>query len=285
MRLIINADDFGMARSVNDAVFELCKTDSISSTSVMSNMPYASEAIRLIEFPKISIGLHINLTQGLPVSNSSEVNSLVDEQGFFFPKNILLSRISQKKVEFEHIKNEVWAQYFKLKELVGPRLSHFDSHQGSTRIPQVYEALVKLINQEQFKTAIRVHSKYYLNNSNREIVKPDLLSISEFGLRRVIFEYYFRLKRNNWRKNFKTPDGMLFNKDNSAISILSDLSKLTSRINNSGIFEISCHPAVNAIGLNDTQMLEIRIKEYELLKSKALNQAKKFFDLTNYYSL
>ena len=80
MKLIINADDFGMAKSINNAVFELSALGSISSTSVMVNMPYAAEVTTL---KNIGVGLHVNLTQGKAILDKSEINSLVDENGDF----------------------------------------------------------------------------------------------------------------------------------------------------------------------------------------------------------
>ena len=56
MKIIINADDFGMTKSVNEAIIELLSIGSISSTSVMVNMEYASEAKQLLDIDNI-VGL------------------------------------------------------------------------------------------------------------------------------------------------------------------------------------------------------------------------------------
>lgn len=287
MRLIINADDFGMTHPVNEAIIDLIHHKRISSTSVMANMPFAVEAKSLTCFTDISIGLHINFTQGKPVSDASKISSIVDKDGNFLSKSDLLEKTKQNKVLYDHIKIELFAQYDQLQQFVGNRISHFDSHQGSTRIQMVYKALFELSKERELETAVRVHSKYYLLGSadNPKISKPSLHNVHNFGLKRVMAEYYFRAKRNSWRKTFKTPDGMLFNLNNNALSILSDLSKLKTRIKDNGIYEISCHPATSTDGLNDTVMTDIRIKEYNLLKSDEFGESLKFYDLVSYYSL
>ncbi len=287
MRLIINADDFGMSQPINEAIIDLLHNKRISSTSVMANMPFAEEAKKLTRFPDISIGLHINFTQGKPVLGASKVFSLVDVDGNFLEKKVLLEKIKQKKVLFDHVKNELFAQYGRLYQLVGDRLSHFDSHQGSTRIPMVYQALLVLAKEKELKSAIRVHSKYYLSDStdNPKVSKPSFLNAHNYGLKRVLAEYYFRKKRNNWRKTFRTPDGMLFNSKNNALAILSDLTMLRSSINDEGVYEISCHPASSIIGLNDTIITDVRIKEYNLLTSTEFEECLQYFDLVSYHSL
>lgn len=287
MRLIINADDFGMTQSVNEAIIDLMRKKRISSTSVMSNMPFAEEAKNLTSFSDISIGLHINFTQGRPITEASQVYSIVDNDGNFLSKSSLLEKINHKKVIHDHIRKELFAQYEKLRQIVGDRISHFDSHQGSTRIQMVYQALLELSKENELETALRVHSKYYLSGSadNPKVGKPSILNASNFGLKRILAEYYFRKKRYIWRKNFRTPDGMLFNLNNNALSILSDLTKLKSRIKDDGIYEISCHPATSTAGLDDTVMTDIRVKEYNLLRSGEYEESLKFYDLVSYHSL
>ena len=45
MKLIINADDFGLSKSITDGIIEGIKGGYITSTSLMVNMPFAKYAI------------------------------------------------------------------------------------------------------------------------------------------------------------------------------------------------------------------------------------------------
>jgi predicted glycoside hydrolase/deacetylase ChbG (UPF0249 family) len=286
MKLIINADDFGKSKSINEAIFNLISIGTISSTTVMVNMPFAHEATTLVENHNISIGWHVNITEGQPICDQAEVPSLVDNEGNFFSHKILLAKIKNKAIKYDELKKELFAQYSCLKGLIGDRLSHFDSHQGSTRIPLVYKALQELSVLEYKKFGIRVHSKYYLQQDNARclIVKPTYTNITNYGLKRVVKEYYFRAKRNWWRKCFYTPDGMLFSKANNTYATLQELSEITQKIEVDGIFEISCHPATIIDDLVNTKMTDIRVQEYNLLQSNYFKKSLQFYTLVNYYN-
>ena len=109
MKLIINADDFGFSKSINNGIIDAYKEGLISSTTIMINMPYTCDAIsKWKENSLLGIGLHINLTQGSPISD--DVKSLVDENNAFHKhrkienQEILLG--NSKIVEKYNIKNE-----------------------------------------------------------------------------------------------------------------------------------------------------------------------------------
>ncbi len=61
MKLIINADDFGLSPGVNEAILELGKLGTVTSTTVMTNMPYYKDIVKLLSLKNIGIGLHCNL--------------------------------------------------------------------------------------------------------------------------------------------------------------------------------------------------------------------------------
>jgi predicted glycoside hydrolase/deacetylase ChbG (UPF0249 family) len=69
--LIINADDFGMSSSVNLAILTSIETGLVTSTSMMANMPGFESAVTLVREHKDlqnRIGVHLNLTEGRPLS-------------------------------------------------------------------------------------------------------------------------------------------------------------------------------------------------------------------------
>lgn len=68
MKLIINADDFGLSKSITDGIIEGIQGGYITSTSIMANMEYAGYAIDCAIKNNIShIGLHVTLTAGKPI--------------------------------------------------------------------------------------------------------------------------------------------------------------------------------------------------------------------------
>lgn len=81
MKLIINADDCGRTRAVDLAIGEYADKGLISSTTVMANMDDFDGALSLHKAygTRIGFGLHINLTEGSPLTQSQV---LLDE-GFY----------------------------------------------------------------------------------------------------------------------------------------------------------------------------------------------------------
>jgi hypothetical protein len=67
--VIVNADDLGMSREVNDAIFELMSRGRISSATILANAPATRDAARRAQaFPRCSFGVHLNLTQFEPLT-------------------------------------------------------------------------------------------------------------------------------------------------------------------------------------------------------------------------
>ena len=63
MKLILNADDFGLSPSVNKGIVEAFQQGIISSATMMMNTPYTDEAIELAKKHNLkNIGIHLNLT-------------------------------------------------------------------------------------------------------------------------------------------------------------------------------------------------------------------------------
>ena len=61
--LIINADDFGMCRSANLAVYDLFEKGGITSATIMAPCPWAKEAaIWAKNHPEYAVGLHLTTT-------------------------------------------------------------------------------------------------------------------------------------------------------------------------------------------------------------------------------
>jgi chitin disaccharide deacetylase len=58
-RLIVNADDFGLAAGVNEGIIEAHISGILTSTSLMVDRPATADAVRLTrEHPALSVGLH-----------------------------------------------------------------------------------------------------------------------------------------------------------------------------------------------------------------------------------
>ncbi|SCZ02003.1 chitin disaccharide deacetylase [Alkaliphilus peptidifermentans] len=139
-RLIVNADDFGLTNGCNLGIIEAMKFGIVSSTTLMINMPNAIEAVTLAQENNIStIGLHLTLTCGEPLSPKNEVASLVDNNGNFYKRSkSLLPIMDLSEVEYE-LRNQIVA-FIK----TGLKLSHLDSHHHIHMYDGIREIVAKL---------------------------------------------------------------------------------------------------------------------------------------------
>ena len=105
MKLIINADDFGLSKSISDGIIEGIQGGYITSTSIMINMKYAEYAVQQAIKHNINcIGLHVNLTVGKPIISNS---NLTDENGVFLYNR---KQIENSKLTYDDAYNEIKAQ-------------------------------------------------------------------------------------------------------------------------------------------------------------------------------
>lgn len=287
MYLIINADDFGLSQSINDAVYELAKFGAISSTTVMANMPFAQEIIRLRDFEEFGVGLHFNLTQGRPVSNINEIDSLIDRDGCFYNVKVFRKKVSEGKINFDHIEKELLAQFEYLTRILGKSITHIDSHQDINKLRIVSDVLIKFAKKMNLTLGLRVYNKAYLIKIGEKyrVENPSLFQFSGFSLRRRLIETYFRVKNKKLAKHYALTNGMLLSKENSIRELLKLLLSIKTTEFSNNCYEIMCHPSTNLDGLVDTKMLQSRVEEYEILKSNQFQSFVKTNKLINYSDL
>jgi chitin disaccharide deacetylase len=81
-RVIVTADDFGLALAVNQGVEEAHRRGILTAASLMVGAPAAADAVeRARRLPALRVGLHVVLVQGRPVLPPERVPDLVDERG------------------------------------------------------------------------------------------------------------------------------------------------------------------------------------------------------------
>lgn len=83
-RLIVTADDFGLAVPVNEAVEQAHLHGILSTASLMVAAPETGDAVeRAKRLPNLRIGLHVVLVNGRPALPPERVPGLVDARGRF----------------------------------------------------------------------------------------------------------------------------------------------------------------------------------------------------------
>lgn len=284
MKLIIHADDFGMTKSINDAIIELCKLGTLSSTSIMANMPYSHEAKALLAIDKVSLGLHATFTQGKPISNPSKVSSLLDKEGFFLDYNAMISHHKNGNIKTNEVLFELENQYNLLREIIGNQLVFVDSHHS---IHNKLSSFTKAYCQFGIKAginAVRTRQMHYIhsNKSKTMIIEPSIMSINKFGLRKVAINYLYKRSAYKLSKVFKIPDGMLVDDRPGALQLFTDLANANEIIHYNKVLYAVAHPAVNLKEIQDSNLNQERLDEYNYLKSDIFQDFVRRNPLTNF---
>jgi len=287
MAIVINADDFGFTRGGNAAVFELARLGTVTSTTVMANMPYAGEAKGLLEIPQFTIGLHLNLTQGQPVQPPERVMTLVDSSGYFWDLKTLAGKAKKGQLDANEVDSEIEAQWETLRGIVGDAISHMDSHQGLNRIPFLFQRTLAFLRKRPLR-AVRFYLKYYAigSGASARFDRPRLSQIRRYGLRRLLVETYLKRQRVQLNRLAASPDGMLVSRSHDTRDLLRWLITAAPHGPENYVLEVPCHPAADTVGLDGTKYVSERVEEYELLKSPAFIEASRrwrFVDYTAVY--
>lgn len=158
--LLFRLDDIGMCHSVNEAAQKVLATGMPVSMSVMVPCPWFAEAAELLKkYPHVSVGIHLTLNSEWkqyrwgPVSGISQVPTLVDSLGNFFPSR---SKLFGNNPKLEEIETELRAQIEKALR-AGLKIDYLDYHMGAAVQTAETRAIVEKLAKE-YKLAI---SRYY----------------------------------------------------------------------------------------------------------------------------
>ncbi|MCD9020943.1 polysaccharide deacetylase family protein [Cohnella silvisoli] len=132
--LIVNADDFGLCRSVNESIARLLSDNAICSTTIMMTCSWSADAVTFIKetLPDADIGVHWTLTSEWPeykwgpLCRSRSLLSLTYADGWFPETTAEVER----RADPEEVRYELLAQTEAALK-AGLALTHADSHMGS----------------------------------------------------------------------------------------------------------------------------------------------------------
>lgn len=181
--LVVNADDFGLNGTKNFAISKCFELGIINSTSIVTNFSAFDAAIKLgIENGfQNKIGLHVNLTEGKPLTDFS-TTKLVSEDGFFIKEKIDKKFVFLSPEEKKLVKSEIEAQ---LKRLLINNITptHINSHHHVHTLPWL--APIFIIIAKKYNVKIRIAQTW---NKNHNLIVPTY--------RRILNNIYKRNKIN-----------------------------------------------------------------------------------------
>lgn len=260
IRLIVNADDFGMSRGITDAVIVAHRYGFLTSASLMANMPAAEYALsRALAFPTLAIGIHLNICQGRPILPGREVPSLVGSEGNFHPPREMARRLWTWRVSRAEIEKELRAQIHWATQR-GVVLSHADSHHHMHIYPAAAGSFVRALEREGIST---VRACSCAEWPARHVVGGPY---GGGAVRRLFVQSYRRLLRRTIFRRFHSPDSRVALPPGQRGDAMNPRERWKTTLENIpvGTFELACHPGIFERGFSETDAIHAQ-RESELI--------------------
>lgn len=128
-RLIVNADDFGRAPSINEAVMRAHEEGILTTASLMVSESAVDEAVRYARtHTGLGVGLHLTLLNGNAALEPSAIPGLVDGAGRFTDQPVTAGwRYFFHRSLRSQLEAEIAAQFERFRA-TGLRLDHVNGH-------------------------------------------------------------------------------------------------------------------------------------------------------------
>jgi predicted glycoside hydrolase/deacetylase ChbG (UPF0249 family) len=277
--LIVNADDFGLTAGVNRAVVE-CNTGGIvSSTTLMASGRAFNDAVAAASSaPKLSVGCHVVLVDGRPISASDTVDTLLairsaEPDKFYSSLSAFAARAMLGGFDRDQLISEVTAQIRKL-QAAGIQVTHLDTHKHAHIFPEILTALLRAARicgvraiRNPFVPLKAMPARQY--KGKRDLWK-------RYGQVRMLHTFARQFIDRTKRAGLATPDGIVgvIETGSGEGEGYGSLLRQTLTSLPEGTWEWVCHPGHNDADLiaTGTRLRDSREEERRLLSSPELRQ-------------
>jgi predicted glycoside hydrolase/deacetylase ChbG (UPF0249 family) len=258
-RLVVNADDFGMSRGISDGILLAHRFGFLTSASLMVNMPGTDYALeRLVSVSALSVGIHLNICRGKPISPVRDVPSLVDANGDFYPPPVMIRKLWRRQVSTRELETEFRAQIRWMKSR-GLQPTHADSHHHMHIYPAAVSAFARSVSAEGIP-CVRA-SRFSCWSKNGVLGGPH-----EGGIvRRLLVQGYRSALQQTVFHKFSSAESRIGFPPTAKRDSTSLGAAWTATFENlpAGTFELACHPGFFEYGFSESDPIH-RQREDEL---------------------
>ncbi|MGE3530760.1 MAG: carbohydrate deacetylase [Steroidobacteraceae bacterium] len=146
IRMVVNADDFGYFDQVSRGIIEAMEQGVVTATGVMANGPALARWVgRLKALPAASVGVHLNVTLGEPLTAGMK-SALAPWRGEFPGKGTLVAAVLRGRIAMDTVLQEWRAQIERCLE-AGLKLEFLNSHEHIHMLPSLYSRTRELANE------------------------------------------------------------------------------------------------------------------------------------------
>ena len=274
-QLIVNADDFGLTPGVNRAIVEAHRDGVVSSATLMAVAGDEAfrEAVELARTqPGLSVGCHVVLVDGRPVSALGAVDTLLairsgEPECFYSSLSAFAARATMGGFDREQLVTEIVAQIRKI-QATGIAVTHLDSHKHTHIFPEILRAMLRAARicgvraiRSPFVPMKAIMAQQFAGRATL---------LKRYGQVRVLNAFAGNFRRQTSRAGVRSPDGVIGVIETGSmdgILLRQALAGLPE-----GTWELVCHPGYADAELRAvrTRLVESRERELALLTSAEL---------------
>jgi len=156
-KLLVIADDYGIGFNTTTGILQLAARGVITGSAFLVNTGDAAESIqrwRRLGCP-VELGWHPNLTLDAPIAPASQIPSLVQPDGQFWPLGQFLKRWMLGKPDPAEIELELKLQLRRFIDFVGHPPTFVNFHQHLALFKPVGEILLSLLSELRVRPYVR----------------------------------------------------------------------------------------------------------------------------------
>lgn len=185
-QLIITADDCGLSEGINNAARDLHHAGIVTTATVMMNFPATEHAVEMLHAtPTLRAGVHLNLTDGYPLTDVAAGAGLTLTDGHFQPRTLLFPRaMFPVPAWLSAVEAELVAQIEAFIAWTGQQPEHLTTHMHFHVIPALRKLVMSLAEQYSvpwvrvFQTSSTVIPYNFWVQEPEQLFHPDNLRMT-----------------------------------------------------------------------------------------------------------
>lgn len=187
-RLIVSADDFGMANGINEGIARACKEGIVTNINVMPAGDAYYDCLTLLKnIAPREIGAHLALTEIVPLTNPDRIATLVGKEGRFHKNhNIFFLKFCLSKISAEEIYAELKGQMDRLKS-AGIPVTSLSSHEHIHLYPDILKIFVRIAKEYDIPAIRYVHGDVMVGPVGfKKLCRKLVLSFFQTGMSSIL---------------------------------------------------------------------------------------------------
>lgn len=262
--LIVNADDFGLTKQVSQGIIDAHREGIVTSTTLLANGEAFEAAVSMsLQAPRLGVGVHLNLSEGVPISPASKIPTLLDARGrLHLTPGRLWAAILKRKVSLSDVERELQAQIVRVIR-AGILPTHLDGHKHVHVLPGISAIVIRLAQQFGIRSVrCPVEEAPNLPRLLRYSQGTQTPVIKQFLVGRAVSGFGRRFSKELEQAGLICPRHFYGLSETGFLDVQS-VQDILSRVS-AGTGELMCHPGYQDVDLVRTGTRLLAQREAEL---------------------